>query len=269
MEGGRGSAPSQHVQVDNKPFTDTHEIRLIIILLTVKYSSMLLKGSLLALLIVSVCADDHPIIGGTPNTDRSPDNSDYDDVDNTVTYSNRRRYGGGKPTQVSSSVWASGRARTDRVRAKAGRRRRWGRPARTRTGNNSRVRPSGTTWGAVQESYSSGSSSDSGYYNAEPTTESYNSYDSYDNDYDAYQNDNDGHQNDYDDYDGYQNDYDEKQDGYNGYDKDVENYQTCTKVSLSMHAFVLLLIYSKVKLIKTNTSQPLLLMSLVKPKYLL
>ena len=201
---------------------------------------MLLKGSLLALLIASVCADDHPISGGTPNTNRSPDNSDFDDVGSTVTYPNRR-YGAGKGTQVSSSAWGSGRARTGRVRKKAARRRRWGRPARTRTGNNSRVKPSGTTWGAAQESYRSGRASDTGYYNTDaptvtPTTESYN--DSYNNDHDEYQNDYDGYENDND---GYQNDYDEEQYDHDGYDKDYESYQVCTRVSISMHALLLVI----------------------------
>lgn len=80
----------------------------------------------MALLVASVCADDHP----NTNPNPSPDNSEYNNVDNAVSYPPRRRYGGGKPTPVAGSAWGGGS--TGRIRAKAGRRRRrrrWGRPA--------------------------------------------------------------------------------------------------------------------------------------------
>lgn len=105
---------------------------------------MIFKGSLLALLIAGAYAYDN----------HSPDNSGYDDADETVSYPVRRRYGGGKPTQVSGSTWGSSRAQTGRVRAKAARRRRWGRPARP--ANNNWDKPSEPeSWEATTDTYSS------------------------------------------------------------------------------------------------------------------
>lgn len=104
-------------------------------------SNMFIKGSLLALLIATACADDTVATGGIPHPNPSPNNRDNQGGDKTVVYASRRRYGGGKPTQASGSTWGSSWVRernqkgSGQARPRPGtgqmypRRRRWGRPA--------------------------------------------------------------------------------------------------------------------------------------------
>jgi hypothetical protein len=129
----------------------------------VKSSSMLIKGSLLALLIAIAYADDTTATGGTPDRNPRPDNGGNGGGDKTVSY------GGGKPTQASGSRWGSGwvrgsrqrgsgqaRARTGQARVKT-QRRRWGRPANwvrpNPPANNNWVKPA-DIWEKPSESES-------------------------------------------------------------------------------------------------------------------